>query len=224
MPEIIGLMPMGGNGTRLGMPFPKPLAPTITRSGIVPLYRHSLSELLKVTVRVFAIVNRGTDGCLLRSLESYGVTPIYIEAPTLSGALGEAGMGFSVRFGEDTLIATVLPDAIWQCGKGRSLVDVVAAVKEDGALALFQAGSDETDSVFTNGDRVVRVETKSGLEGGLVVGWGAFVVRAGALETLTGEEKDGPQLGRLRMGWAFLGSYVDLGTPERYIKWHDRRS
>ena len=224
MPDIIGLMPMGGNGTRLGMPFPKPLSPTITESGIVPLYHHTLAELRKVTERIFAIVNSTTDGCLLRALDEDFVETLWIEAPALPGALGRAGEMLAAEFGKDTLIATILPDAIWRCNRDRGLADVVAAVKEDGALALFMAGSDQLDNVILDGDRVLRVDTKRPNGGmGMVKGWGAFVVRAGALATFTDAEKDGPQLGKLKMGWAFLGSYVDLGTPERYIRWHDTR-
>jgi len=215
---------MGGNGTRLGMPFPKPLAPTITATGIVPLYHHTLAELRKVTERIFAIVNSTTDGCLLRALDEDFVETLWIEAPALPGALGRAGEMLAAEFGKDTLIATILPDAIWRCNRDRGLADVVAAVKEDGALALFMAGSDQLDNVILDGDRVLRVDTKRPNGGmGMVKGWGAFVVRAGALATFTDAEKDGPQLGKLKMGWAFLGSYVDLGTPERYIRWHDTR-
>jgi hypothetical protein len=224
LPEIIGLMPMGGNGTRLGMPFPKPLAPTITGSGIVPLYHHTLGELRKVTGKIFAIVNETTDGCLLRSIDAEGVDLVWSEEPTLPGALGDAGKVLAAEFGKDTLVATILPDAIWRCNRDRSLADVVAAVKEDGALALFMAASDELDEVFYRDDRVIKVVTKRANGGlGMVQGWGAFVIRAGALATFTDAEKDGPQLGKLKMGWVFLGNYVDLGTPERYIRWHDTR-
>lgn len=215
---------MGGNGTRLGMPFPKPLAPTITGSGIVPLYHHTLGELRKVTQKVFAIVNSTTDGCLLRSLDADEVETLWVEEPTLPGALGGAGRMLAAEFGKNVLLATVLPDAIWRCNRDRSLADVIAAVKEDGALALFMAGADELDNVILGGDRVLRVETKRpNGNWGMVKGWGAFVVRAGALATFTDAEKDGPQFGKLKMGWAFLGNYVDLGIPERYIRWHDTR-
>jgi hypothetical protein len=207
------------------MPFPKPLAPTITGSGIVPLYQHTLGELRKVTNKIFAIVNSTTDGCLLRALDADNVETLWVEAPALPGALGEAGKMLAAEFGKDTLIATVLPDAIWHCNRDRGLADVVAAVKEDGALALFMAASNELDNVILAGDLVLRVDTKPtrGPGMGMVKGWGAFVVRAGALATFTDKEKDGPQLGKLKMGWAFLGNYVDLGTPERYIRWHDTR-
>ena len=206
------------------MPFPKPLAPTITGSGIVPLYQHTLGELRKVTQRVFAIVNSTTDGCLLRALDVDGVETLWSEEPTLPGALGDAGKVLAAEFGKDTLVATILPDAIWRCNRDRSLADVVAACKEDGALALFMAASDELDEVFYRDDRVTGVVTKRPNGGlGMVRGWGAFVIRAGALATFTDAEKDGPQLGKLKMGWAFLGNYVDLGTPERYIRWHDTR-
>lgn len=224
MRDVIGLLPMGGQGTRLGMPFPKPLAPTITTSGIVPVYHHTLNHLRGVTNRIFAIVNSQTDACLRRSLNEQGITELSIDAPALPGALGVAGAWLASEFGGDTLIAAALPDSIWMLAHGRSMADVVAKARGDGALALFMAGSDELDDVLVGEDRVLSVTTKSPAAGmGTVRGWGAFVVRAGALATFTDKEKDGPQLGRLDMGWEFLGDYVDLGTPERYIRWHDVR-
>ena len=221
MAEIVGLIPMAGNGTRLGMSFPKPLAPTITGAGIVPLYYHTLGELRKVAGRIIAITSESTDMCLIRSLRENGIEEMTSAEENLPGSFGYAGRVLTM-LGYDTIVVTVLPDSIWSLANGASLGDVVENMRSDGALALFTGASNEIDEVETDGDRVVRVTTKSS-GAGMVRGWGAFAIRAGALAKMTGKEKDGPQLGRLDMGWAFLGGYVDLGTPERYIRWHDMR-
>jgi hypothetical protein len=225
LPEIVGLLPMGGNGTRLRMPFPKPLAPIITDTGIEPVYWHALGRIRVIADFVYAITNSRTDACLLSSLKTMHVNTLQSEQPTLSGALGEAGIMLSRMFGENAWVAGALPDSIWITDPGKSMESVLDVVRGDGALAMFEAGADELDRVILALDckRVLQVLTKEPNAEGRVHGWGAFVVRAGALATFTGDEKDGPQLGDLDMGWAYLGSYADLGTPDRYTRWHDMR-
>ena len=226
LPEIVGLLPMGGSGTRLRMPFPKPLSPIITDTGIEPVYWHTLGRLRVVADFVYAITNSRTDECLLASLRTMHVNTIQSEQPTLAGALGDAGIQISRLFGTATWVACALPDSIWITDPGMSMEDVLASCRSDGALALFEAGAEELDRVILALDckRVLQVLTKEPKAEGRIHGWGAFIIRAGALATFIGEEKDGPQLGDLDMGWTYLGEYADLGTPERYIRWHDMRS
>jgi hypothetical protein len=100
---------------------------------------------------------------------------------------------------------------------------MVDAVRGDGAVGLFDAPADQLDHVELDGDRVREIVTKQAGAAGIVRGWGSFIVRADALEKFTADEKDGPQLGRLDLGWAYLGTYADLGTPDRYIAHHDQR-
>lgn len=224
-PEVVGLLPMGGNGVRLGMPFPKSLAPTLTEDGIVPLYAHSLRRLREATPTVYAAVNDNTCRCLRRSLDNYNVRAIEVEEqPSLPKALAQAAKIILGEKRRDVWVAVALPDSIWETVEGQSMRDVVKNVRADGALALFIAGADELDEVVVADERVLSVATKNPGATGMVRGWGAFVIRAKALAEFTDKEKDGPQLGKLDMGWAFLGHSVDLGTPERYMLWHDMRS
>jgi len=216
---------MGGNGVRLGMPFPKPLAPTLTEGGIVPLYAHSLGRLQDVASVVYAAVNANTCRCLRRSLDDYNVRAIEVEEqPSLPKALAQSAKIILGEAGRDVWIAVALPDSLWETVEGRSMRDVVENVRADGALALFIAGADELDNVVVLDERVMSVTTKRPGDIGMVKGWGAFVIRAKAMAAFNDKEKDGPQLGKLDMGWAFLGHSVDLGTPERYMLWHDMRS
>lgn len=217
---IVGLLPMGGAGVRLGQPVPKPLMPTITDDGIVPLYRHALEQLHRVTDRIVTMVTPESCSCVRR----IGLPVIETTDVVLAGAFGLAGRVIADAYGADALVVMAFPDSIWQLDPGASLSDAIAAVRGDGALALFDAGADELDEVLTDGPRVTGVVTKVAGASGRRPGWGAFVIRAEALATFTSNEKDGPQLGRLDMGWAHLGSYVDLGTPERYIRAHDQRT
>jgi hypothetical protein len=224
-PEVVGLLPMGGNGTRLGLPFPKSLAPTITNDGIVPLYVHSLRHLREVSSTVYASVNANTCRCLRRSLDGQNVKAIEVEEqPLLPVALAQSAKVILGEAGRDVWIAVALPDSIWNLHEGVSLRNVIDNVREDGALALFMAGADELDPVVVLEKKVMSVTTKRAGDTGMVRGWGAFVIRAKAMAAFTDKEKDGPQLGKLDMGWAFLGHSIDLGTPDRYVRWHDMRS
>ena len=207
------------------MPFPKPLAPTITEDGIVPLYAHSLRRLREVAPTVYATVNAATCRCLRRSLDFYNVKAIEVEEqPSLPVALAQSAKAILGEAGRDIWIAVALPDSLWDVQEGASMKNVVENVREDGALALFIAGADELDTVVVRDEKVMSVTTKQAGDTGMVRGWGAFVIRAKAMVAFNGKEKDGPQLGKLDMGWAFLGHSIDLGTPDRYVRWHDMRS
>jgi hypothetical protein len=214
---------MGGNGNRLGMPFPKPLAPIITRDGIMPVYKNSLAQVHRVTREVYGLVRPLTCSCLRVAIAEDEMVELSTIESNLPAALGDAGRMITQIRGAKTLVVTVLPDSIWKMAPGKSLWDVVRAVRSDGALALFSAGADQLDNVLVDGDRVSAVVTKDAEAKGTVNGWGAFVIRAGSLALFTDAEKDGPQLGKLDMGWALLGDYIDLGTQDRYINHHDTR-
>jgi hypothetical protein len=207
------------------MPFPKPLAPIITRDGIIPIYHHVLGHLREVANPIYAVVSSEADPCLLRSLVGAGVkTAVKPGIGEICSSFAHGAEHIARIHGRDTLVAVALPDSIWELDPGSSMHDVVRAVRGDGALALFLSGRDELDEVIMDGLAVRSVTTKVKGVAGTVRGWGAFVIRAGALANFNDAEKDGPQLGRLDMGWSQIGSYHDLGSPERYITWHDLRA
>jgi len=222
--HIVGLLPIGGNGTRLGMPFPKPLSPIITSGGVMPVYKHTLTHVRVVTHDVYALVRPITCSCMRAAVKEDDVDLIITAQANLPAALGEAGRFIARVHGKSVMVLTALPDSIWKLDPERSLWDVVRAARQDGALALFRANADQLDDVIIDGPRVKSVETKKPGATGEVNGWGAFLIRAGALAEFSDRAKDGPQLGELDMGWALLGDYIDLGTQERYINHHDTRS
>jgi hypothetical protein len=214
---IVGLLPMGGKGTRLGSLTPKPLMPTITSWGIVPLYQHALGRLQAIAETVYSLVHADSCSCI-RKVDLPTLETNELELP---GALADAATTIRLVHGPDTLIALAFPDSIW--AMEGDLTAIVAAVRGDGAVGLFDAAADELDTVVLDGPKVREIVTKQAGAAGIVRGWGSFIVRADALEKFTAHEKDGPQLGRLDLGWAYLGEYADLGTPERYIRHHDQR-
>jgi hypothetical protein len=214
---IVGLLPMGGKGTRLGTITPKPLMPTITDDGIVPLYRHALGQLEPIVETTYALVHVDSCSCVRHT----DLPTLETNELELAGALGDAATTISLVHGPGTLIVLAFPDSIWHMTA--SIVAMPDAVRGDGAVGLFDAPADQLDTVVLDGDRVREIVTKKAGATGIVRGWGSFIVRADALEKFTASEKDGPQLGRLDLGWAYLGEYADLGTPERYIRHHDQR-
>jgi hypothetical protein len=214
--EIIGLLPMGGKGTRLGTLAPKPLMPTITDAGIVPLYEHALGRLHEVTNTIYSLVHADSCSCIRR----VPLPSIETAEWELPGALADAAFQLALLY-DDPLILMAFPDSIWHTE--HPLTDVIDRVRGDGAVALFDARADELDWVDHDDERVNRIVTKTADATGGVRGWGAFVVRAEALIRFRADEKDGPQLGQLDLGWVYLGEYADLGTPERYIRHHDQR-
>src|SRR5262245_22331253 len=112
---------MGGKGTRIGQPAPKPLLPTITRAGIVPLYQHALGQLQVVSDVVVSLVHVDTCSCI----RGLGLPIIQTHELALPGALGFAGRVIAETYG-DPLVALALPDSIWHLDPGRSMADVVA--------------------------------------------------------------------------------------------------
>ena len=221
--DIVGLLPMGGNGTRLGMPFAKPLSPIITDDGIKPVFRHTLDHVRTVAPEVYALIRPVACSCVRTAIREAGMSQLLTVHDELPAALGEAGRFISQIHGKNAMVLTALPDSIWRLDPDRSLWDVVRAARQDGALALFRAKADQLDDVIVAGSRVTTVRTKKPGATGEVTGWGAFLIRAGALGGFSDRAKDGPQLGALDMGWALLGDYIDLGTQERYINHHDMR-
>jgi len=206
------------------MPFPKPLAPIITRDGIMPIYHHVLGHLREVATPIYAVVSSEADPCLLRSLVGAGVeTAVKTGGGEICSSLAQGAEHIIRIHGSNTLVAVALPDSIWELDQGSSMHDVVRAVRGDGALALFLSGRDELDDVIVDGPAVRSVITKVKGAAGTVRGWGAFVIRASALANFNDTEKDGPQLGRLDLGWSQIGRYYDLGSPERYVAHMDLR-
>lgn len=208
---------MGGKGTRLGTLTPKPLMPIITDDGLVGLWEHADRRLRAVTHEVYALVHTDSCSCVRR----VPLPQIVTSEDDLSAALAEAAAWIIALHGEDAFVALAFPDSLWQTEVG--LAPLVEAMRSDGAVALFDAPADQLDWVDCEGSRVRGIVTKRPGASGIVRGWGAFIVRADRLQTFTAAEKDGPQLGRLDLGWAYIGAYADLGTPERYIANHDQR-
>lgn len=218
---VIGVLPMAGTGSRLGLPFPKALAPTILRDGSLrPLYHHAWARLCAVTTNVVFVVPAEPDPCFDR-------LPGTVLRKTERGELPSSIAIAAAILPPDEIVAVALPDAIWFPYDGMAqVVGELERSGRDAVLGLFTGSSHLLDAVHHDGSRVTRIARHEDPPAPVhqVTGWGCFAARAGALARVTDDEPLGPQLARLDTGYVPLGaSYVDLGTPERYAAFHDLR-
>jgi hypothetical protein len=218
---IVGVIPMAGDGLRLGLPFPKALAPTLTRDGIVPLYRHAYDRLHFVTDRILFVVGpKALDDPCLASLPGEVIPKRERgELPSSLRLAGEQTDG-------DDLLAIALPDTIWEPIDGFVRVCEAATRSRDGALGLFPGDGRELDRVTTTGDQVtcVSLHAAAGAAGFDVIGWGIVAMRAASARNLSDDAPLAEQLNRMDLRAVELtGPYRDLGTPERYAAYMDLR-
>jgi len=216
--KVVGLLPMAGSGTRLNLPIPKPLVPTMSRSGVKPLYWHSYRRLRHITndVRFVLTTLAMSDPCFDDLPGEIIEKPYKGELPTSVGHVAK-------DLHPDTLLAVALPDSIWYPRDGfLLLLDYLEDHPwMDGAFALFEGDSRILDEVVKDGAtglvKSVYAHEPADAAPRTVSGWGAFIARAGALKTLSDARPIGPQLGERNFGALLLGGpFYDLGTPERY--------
>lgn len=214
---VLGIIPAAGTGSRLGMPFHKALAPTITDRGIVPLYRHAYDRLARVCDDVAFVLSEPLDlpgHSIFKSFRGELPSSLALAAKTVS---------------PDTLCAVALPDAIWWPRDGMDTL--VARYQQadgplDGVLGLFEGSSHVLDRVETSMGFVSAIHRHTDPPAAeiQVQGWGCLVATAGCLAGLTDDRPLGPQLSEYRFLAVHLtGPYHDLGTPERYVEFHDLR-
>lgn len=200
---------MAGSGTRLGLPFPKALAPTFTNEGIKPLYWHALSRLQEECDRVVAIIFDDIDVPIERVFKNFrGELPTSIAA----------GAGYAYRNGYSH-VGVALPDSIWNSpALFSNLFSLAVHHDQPVTLGLFRGDARVLDRV--EGD-VVSLHLPNDAEYRTVTGWGALVISVDAALTLHDGEPLAPQLTRMRHDAVDIDTrqqYYDLGTPERYEK------
>src|SRR5690348_3350611 len=123
---IVGLLPMGGKGTRLGTLTPKPLMPIITDHGIVPLYTLALARLQQIADPVYSLVHVDSCSCIRHA----DLPTLETTEPELAAAFGDAAATISLVHGPETWIAMAFPDSIWRMSA--YMADLVDACRGDG--------------------------------------------------------------------------------------------
>lgn len=215
-PSIVGVLPMGGLGSRLNLPFHKALAPTIVGTRIVPLYQHSIERLRAVTddIRLVLSPEWRNDPCL-RGLPGRRLWPV---REGLSSAIA-----YAASRAPNSLIALALPDSVWWPADGFARLFLHLG-NHDGILGLFRGSSLVLDEVVHDATGRVRDITRHNdppAPDETITGWGCFLIRSEALRGLTDGLALSAQLRELDLTTLMLhGPYFDLGTPARYIAHH----
>lgn len=214
---------MAGQGSRLGMPFHKALAPTFTPDGIRPLYWHAYRQLRDARVDEVRFVLPpcgGDEDPCLTSL--YGLGRVLEKQPE-RGELPST-LAFAARdLHPDDLCVVALPDGIITSPRlvARLIAthDAIEARRPvDGTLALFRGPANVLDEVVVDAAGNARDIVPHGDDDRTEVwGWGCFVANAGVLKGLDDSRRLGAQLAEYAFAGRHLGGrYYDLGTPARY--------
>ncbi|MFM9166004.1 MAG: NTP transferase domain-containing protein [Candidatus Limnocylindrus sp.] len=217
--QIVGVLPMAGSGSRLGLPFPKPLAPIVVGETIRPLYSFALARIQRVTTTVIGVVSpAGAKDPYLAEL------PFTLVAKPEQGEL-PTSLSFAAKsVAPNALIAVALPDTVWYPEDlfDQALEELVAYPDVDGITLCFRGDRRQLDEVTIDGQGKVRNITLHLTledEPGEIVGWGALLLRAGAVANLTDDQSLASQLAGLNLRAVVgEGPFLDFGTPERYLQ------
>lgn len=240
MRKIVAMLPMAGSGIRLGVPFPKSLAPTFTKDGIVPLYKHTMNQLKNAGVEeVFGVVS-AEDLLLWSGFKDFPLLP----KPTRGNAIGTVKWG--AQFAQDSDVLICLPDVVmmddyqnfgFAAGQDglRRLVDwhkafdegVLTAGLVTGGVETFDGLHQDDDGKFMFKDKPEDAPEGSYINAGthhLGLGWVSLL---GPAEIFTGWDDN--------LSWAeninasdwrtcnMSSKAYDLGTVDRYMKYMDLR-
>lgn len=212
--NIVGVLPMAGTGSRLGLPFHKALTPTFDVDGrIIPLYEHARRRLLRVTNDIVAVLSPegDRDTCLDNLPMPRLVKTTRGESPT--------SLAFAAQANPGTWMAMAFPDTIWYPENGFVKAHAVLLDESlDGVLLTFGSPGSMLDEVRTSSTGLVtNIIQKSRHRTDEVQGWGAFIVRSDAVAEWTDDGYISDNLERLKLKTCFLGNgYSDLGDPLRY--------
>jgi molybdopterin-guanine dinucleotide biosynthesis protein A len=216
--RIVGVLPMAGSGSRLGLPFPKPLAPIVAGDSIHPLYSFALARLQRVTDEVIGVVSpEGAKDPYLAEL------PFQLVAKPEQGELPTSVSFAAQSVDPSSFIAVALPDTIWYPEDlfEQALAELTAHSDVDGITLCFRGDRRQLDEVTINASGEVQDVTlhlKQDDDPGEVTGWGALVLRAGVAVNFTDDRSLASQLAELHLRAVVgEGPFLDFGTPERYL-------
>lgn len=200
---------MVGTGSRLGMPFPKPLSPIPTSLGgrtALDLARHHLRDCEET----YGIIH--TDD----RAAAWGDLDLVVRAGD-RGTSTDTIRFIGRHFAAADAVAVVLPDIIWAEDEYSEAVRMAGDLLKDRDIVLIlsprQPGSTlDLAQWIDKGWRVFDKDISP--EGGF--GWHSFVARPAFL---AGWDLDlwAPNINRGRIGVFHIeATAIDIGTPERY--------
>ncbi|HEY5996456.1 MAG TPA: hypothetical protein VIU29_05505 [Candidatus Deferrimicrobiaceae bacterium] len=213
--RVVGVMPMAGNGSRLGVPFHKALTPIPTgMNEIWPLWRFAHDRLSVITDDIVSVVSpEGMVDPCMRDVPGKVVKHTGTESPS--------SIAYGAQASRADWLAMVFPDTIWQPrdALGKAYEEMLRYPEAEGILACWQAPGTMLDQVIVDRNGwVEHISQKHAERTERVTGWGAFIIRrpAAAIFSDTGFISD--NLARLRLRTISFpgGIYDDVGTPEQY--------
>jgi glucose-1-phosphate thymidylyltransferase len=186
--ELIGLVPAAGQGTRLGLPYPKELQPLIRGSSFKPVAQFAVESLAAAGVRhIVFVVNESKHQLMgyFGAGRRFGVTLSYVvqepsPAPGLAGALDAA---HHLVAGKTVLFA--MPDTIVR--PADAFAHLLGAAAPDDALVLGLFATNRPDKLgmvdVGQGGRVRAVVDKPRATT-LTLAWGIMLWRPSFTEHL----------------------------------------
>lgn len=218
MVSILGVLPLAGSGSRLGLAFHKALAPLFVGQRMTHLVEFSIERLGRVCEETVAVTS--PEARFAFPAQHFGLKEVVKLNPGELPSSVAVAAQYAIDEGH-THIALSLPDTIWWPEDGFELLVEALDPATDGVLGLFEGDARLLDRVTTRGDRVQAVslhESEHAMPS-RVTGWGCFILRAESARHFTDENPLAMQLATLNLGWRMLSSdYSDLGTPLRYTE------
>lgn len=217
---IIGLIPVGGKGTRLGLPFPKELLPQKGYLEYKPLIAHTTDKMEEAGARVIYFIH-GTE--LKQGIvDYYSNKSKYIhiiqKTPGFASVLGDFYTACDLK--KDDKIIFGLPDSIYRDNLFKKIVDKPGIV-----CGLFTTTDDtKVDRLELNSNRfqVKSEKTQANQEWF----WGILKFTGEYIKLIYNNELHPPitaEVGNILNNYTTIkvygSSYLDLGTWLNYNKY-----
>lgn len=219
--RILGVLPLAGSGTRLGAKFHKALMPIPFEGKLKPVVEFSIDRLRIICDDIVAVTSPDSQ---------YPFPTEEFQLPNLvKESQGEFATSFALaaafaRENGFTHIAASLPDTLWFPEDAfRDLVNTLLEDEGglDGVLGLFHGDKrmlDEVEFNFETGHvSNIRIHLRDAEPYSEGWGWGIFILRVEKAIGLNDVTTFAEQLKSMKLSSCRLdGTYMDIGTPERY--------
>ena len=213
---IIGLIPVGGKGTRLGLPFPKEMLPQKGFDKYNPIINHTVSKMLDAGAEYLYFIH-GTE--IKQEIVDYYPPDKYChhikqKTPGFASVLSDFYEAYTDLQPED-IVLFGLPDSIYEGNPFKEMVDKPGVV-----CGLFTTSDDtHVDRLDTVDPRFWVKTPKQSFNQNLF--WGVLKFDYSSLSALISmsDGEIGMRLNYISFTTVSGGSYLDLGTWVNYNKY-----
>jgi choline kinase len=209
----IGIIPVGGKGERMGMPFAKELLPLAGYSVYTPVISHTVNKMLAAGVQKIIFVH---GHMLKQALVDLYPEHIHICQKVLgfSKALYTC-LALSYEMDKKAQIVFGLPDSVYTGNPFNKLLNTPGVV-----CALFN-GADhlKVDRLSLDNSQIFEVKS-SKTTNNSVLFWGAFKLPFEDFKQAANMSVEIPEIGNIlnsfHKSYVNMNDYYDLGTWESY--------